>query len=130
MPQIVASLTDNSGTLQLPTLEIPLRQETMENAVDVQTLDFNVYTDFINSKRRWTIGWSILTETEFNELMAFYQRQFTDFQYPVLSIPEQDVDDVTVRMYVNTKDVVTDCGEVANFQVTFRETAQMPSGSS
>jgi len=126
---ITGTLTTDLGVLNLPQFEIPVREETLENATDVTTLDFNVYTDFINTKRKWNFGWSILTESEYNAIKAVFESQYTLFQYPRLSIPALGIVNVPVRLTTNSKDVVTNCGEVANFQITMRETAQMPSGS-
>ena len=119
-------LTDDVATLTLPTLEVPLTEQTIENAVDVQTLDFNVYTDFIAQKRLWSHTWATLTQAEYDALRAFYDRQFTTYKYPRITMAHYSVSDVPVRMTLNTKEVISHAGEVANVQVSFRETAQLP----
>lgn len=121
---IVATLTDSSGTLQLPPIEVALQEQTLENATDVVTLDFNVYTDFINTKRQWTLSNDHLDEDTYNALRAYYDRQFTDYAYPVLAIDHYDVS-TPVRMYLNTKEVWNDCGSIQNIQMTLRETDQL-----
>ncbi|UNQ40952.1 hypothetical protein MPC38_06790 [Prescottella equi] len=107
-------------------LEVPLSEQTIENATDVQTLDLNVYTDFIAQKRLWAHTWAYLPETDYNALRGFYDRQFTTFKYPRINIAHYGVTNVPVRMTLNTKEVVTHAGEVANVQVGFRETAPLP----
>jgi hypothetical protein len=119
-------IADTVGTLTLTTLEVPLTEQTIENATDVQTLDYNVYTDFINTKRQWVHRWDSLTQTQYNSLRAFYNRQFTLYQYPTLTIDYYSVSDVPVRMYLNEKDIVDNCGTIENVEVRFRETALMP----
>jgi hypothetical protein len=123
---ITIQLTDDTTTLTLPLLEVPLSEQTIEDATDVQTLDFSVYTDFIAQKRLWSHTWETLSESEYNALRAFYDRQFTTFKYPKLSIAHYAVSGVPVRMTLNTKDIISHAGEVANVQVSFRETAQLP----
>lgn len=119
-------ITDSSGTTTLPALEVPLNQETLEGSSDVQTLDFNVYTDFITTKRRITHTWAYLTEAEFNVIKAYYERQFTDFQYPRITITELGITDMTARMTLNPQTIIDHCGTVADVTVTFRESKQNP----
>lgn len=123
---ISLELTDSVATLILPILEVPLTQDTIENATDVQTLDFNVYTDFINQKRQWTHTWAYMSLADYNALRAFYDRQFTTYEYPTLSISYYSISGVVVRMSINQKDIISNCGEIRNVTVTFRETAQLP----
>lgn len=123
---IVASLTDTTGTLVLPRLEIPLSTDTIEGATDVETLDGNIYTDFIRQKRRWTIPYTILTEAQYDAIRAYYDQQFlTPWSYPLLTIPYFDITNVPVRMYLNVKEVWKDCGDVQNVVITLRESRQI-----
>lgn len=119
-------LTDDTGSLTLPMLEVPLNVETIENATDVQTLDFNVYTDFVSTKRRWEHTWADLTEDEYDALRGYYDRQFTLFKYPTLSIAYYSVSNIPVRLYLNTKEVIDFCGTVQRVQIGMRETVQLP----
>lgn len=126
---ITATLTDDSGTIDMPMIEVPLSIEPLDSAVDVVTLSNDVYTDFINQKRQWTFKYSNLTEAEYEAVKAYYDNQFVTYQYPTISIPHYNVQDVVVRMTINTRDVFNDCGNVENVVITFRETAQLPEGS-
>lgn len=119
-------LTDSSGTLELPELEVPFSESTIESARDVQTLDYNVYTSFIAQKRVWEHAWSYLPEADFDAIKAYYDRQFSTYQYPRISIDGLDVDNVVVRMTLTPRRIIDGCGNVADVTVTFRETRQMP----
>lgn len=119
-----ATLTTDTGTTQLPMIEIPLNESYIENATDVVTLDLNVYTDFINSKRVWKLDWEFLDKATYDKIYAVYKSQFTQYKYPRLSIPFYNISNVPVRMTVNTKQVVNVVGDVQNVQITLRETAQ------
>jgi hypothetical protein len=123
---IAIELTDDTGTVTLPLLEVPLTEETIENATDVETLDKNVFTDFIAQKRLWSHTWATLSKAEYDVIRGYYNRQFTTYKYPILSIPYYNVSDVPVRMTLSTKEVISNRGDVANVQVGFRETAPLP----
>lgn len=118
-------LTDNSGTQTLPALEVPFTETPIESAVDVTTLDFNVYTDFTARKRQWSTQWAYLTTAQFELIMGFFNRQYTDFRYPTVTIAALGVENVPVRMTVNQRDIIDDCGTVAAFAISLRETAQL-----
>lgn len=127
---IEIQLTDNSESLVLPILAPPLGISTIEGATDVQTLDNNISTYFTDNKRRWDHTWSYLSEEDFNKIKAFYDRQWTDYKYPLLTIDHYEVSDVPVRMYLEPRNVVDNCGNVENVTVSFRETRQLESWSS
>jgi hypothetical protein len=123
---MIIKLEDDTGEYILPELEIPLEEETIENATDVQTLDYNIYTDFISQKRQWTHEWAYMSESEFNQLKAIYDRQFTTYKYPLMTIEYYDLYNIPVRLKINAKKVIDNCGTIQGVSVTFRETAQLP----
>jgi len=123
---IQAELTNDLGSLVLPKLEVPLTQGTIENATDVETLDGNIYTDFIRQKRQWTISYSYMSESEYNSVRAYYDQQFVDFKYPLLSIDFYTISNLPVRMYMNDKNIINNCADVRDVVLTFRESRQLP----
>lgn len=118
-------LTDLSGSLVLPTLAPPLVTDTIEGATDIQTLDNNLSTYFTANKRLWTHTWPYLEEDEYNSIKGFYDRQWTDYRYPLLSIAHFGVANVPVRMTITGQQTIDKCGRVENVMVTFRETRQI-----
>ena len=124
---IELELTDATGTSTLQMLEVPLTINTIEGATDVQTLDYNVYTDFLTQKRVWSHTWAYMDESDYNILKGYYDRQFTLFEYPELSIDYYNVANVPVRMTLNQQEVINFCGRVQNVEVSFRETRQLGS---
>lgn len=119
-------ITDASGTITLPALEVPLTIGTIEGASDVETLDKNIYTDFITTKRQISHSWSFLSEAQFNAIKAYYDRQFTDFQYPSITISALGITDMTARMTLNPQSIIDHCGTVSDVTVSFRESKQNP----
>jgi hypothetical protein len=110
-----------------PPIELDFINQNLENAADVVTLDGSLYTDFTdNSHGLWSLQWDSLTETEYNAIRADYDAQFTNYQYPTLTIPHYGLTDVPVRMTINERSVWRHCGDVQNVQITFRETPQLP----
>lgn len=126
---IELSLTDNSTSLTLPILAPPLSEAVVEGATDVVTLDMNMSTYFTYNKRQWSHTWSYLTEAEYNSVKGFYDRQFTLFKYPLLTITDAGTANTTntpVRMTISPRRIIDNCGVVEEVTVTFRESKQMP----
>jgi hypothetical protein len=65
-----------------------------------------------------------MSEADFNKLKGFYDRQFTLWQYPLVSIPDLGVSNIVVRMSLSPRQVIDNCGTVQNVQITLRETVQ------
>lgn len=122
-------ITDSTGSLTLPALEVPLSVTTLEGSSDVQTLDFNIYTDFITMKRLVAHTWSYLTEAEFNLIKGYYDRQFTLYQYPSITVTKLGITGMTVRFTLNPRSIIDQCGTVNGVTVSFRETKQNPVSS-
>lgn len=120
-------LTDSTGTSTLTATEVPLTTNPLEIATDVQVLSGNLYTDFIAQKRIWSHTWAFLTESEYNTIKGYYDRQFTLFEYPELTIADEGVANVPVRMSITPKNIIDGCGVVNDFTVSFRESRQLGS---
>lgn len=122
---ITGTLTDSTGTLNLPPFEVGYKEKKIENATDVQTLDANIYTDFINLKRQWTITYDNLDKATYNIILGYYQRQFTLFKYPTFAVSFYGFT-VATRMYMNDMEVWDNCGSIQNIEITLRESNQLP----
>lgn len=117
-------LTDDIGTWTSPPPQTPLVVETIESAIDVATLDLNVYTDLIATKRMWKVNWGTMSAADFSELKAVYDRQFSLYKFPTLSIDDLSLSSVVVRMTISDQDIVSEDGLVDGVTVTLRETIQ------
>ena len=121
--EITISDTVDEMTIEVPSA--PLTEVTIEGATDVTTLDLNIYTDFFATKRSWANTLEYMTETDFNQLKGFYDRQWSLWQYPTISIPDLGVNDVVVRMGITPRNIIDQCGTVNDVTISFRETIQM-----
>lgn len=121
------TLTDSTGSDTIALPEVPLTTSPNEIATDVEVLSGNIYTDFIAQKRVWSHTWAWLTKDEYDIIKGYYDRQFTLYEYPELTIADEDVDNVTVRMSITPKNIADDCGIVNEFTVSWRESAQIES---
>lgn len=95
------------GGLTLKEFTIPLLVTTLENSVDVTTLDFTMYTDFANRKNEWSLHWAKLDESDYDDLKAIYDSQFSTGDYPTFVFPHYSVD-TPVRVYLNERDIRQD----------------------
>lgn len=128
---ILMKLTDITGQSTLPELEVPFTISTFEGATDVQTLNFDIYTDFVAKKRTWTQTYSTLTKEEFALLKGYYDRQFDNYTYPQLSIEgseNSDVTNIVTRMTLTAQNIIDNCETVSDVTVSFRETGQIAPG--
>ena len=117
-------LNDATGSTTLPEVEVPLQVTTLEGVADVQTLDFNVYTDFITTKRVITHTWAYMSLDDYAILKGYYDRQFTSFQYPNVTITDLGIASLICRMTLNAQQIIDNCGTVQGVTITLRETKQ------
>lgn len=127
---ILTTITDSTGSFQLPYTSPPISMEKVDSFTDVVTLGNDMYTDFVNQKRGWKYQLATLTKAQYSSLKGFYDRQYTLYQYPMLTISEYPVTLVTVRMYLNTQEVYNNCGDVEDVEISFRETSPLDDGGS
>ncbi len=124
---IFFTISDASDSKTYGAMKIvsPSSESQLEAATDVTTLDNNVSTYFSAKKRQWVIDFVDLTTEEFAEIKNFYERQWTQFKYPMISISSLGIENVTARMSVNDTSVIDACGTISGFEATFRESKQI-----
>lgn len=125
---IQMTLTDDTTSAVLQMLNVPLEEDTINNDVEVVTLDNNmsVYIVPDSDKRVWTHTWAFLSEEDYNVLKGFRDRQRTLFKFPRVTISDQGVTNIPVYMKLNPKNIIDHCGTVQDATVTLRESVQMP----
>lgn len=73
-------LTIFLGGFKLPE-QVNLIETPTPNAVDVRTLGGNLYTDFINYYRSWTIAFDQISISNWNAIETLYKNQFEHETY-------------------------------------------------
>lgn len=131
---ITITLTDDVTTATLELPEVPLAEETINNDVEVITLDNNISVYIVpdSDKRVWAHTWAYLSEADFNVLKGFRDRQRTLYKYPRVTITGVNpaVTDVPVYMKLSPKNIIDDCATVENVEIILRESTQMPTWGS
>lgn len=125
--EYIIYLTDSSGTHELPPLEVPLTRVKNEKMTTVEPLSGNVYDDYIATKRAWAHTWNNLTKEQYDLLDEIYERAKSERLYPRITIPAENVSLLVVRYELGAKNIIDDCGTVADVTVSFRETRQLGS---
>jgi hypothetical protein len=118
------TLKNSYTTWNSPTPDPPIVQRYIDSAIEVTTLDLNVYTDLLSRKRSWTIQWGYMDKTSYSNLRFIIESQFTNLELPTLSIPDFRVQNVVVKATLNDHSVVDRSGLVENIELTLRETIQ------
>lgn len=124
--EITISDTVDEMTIEFPAP--PLIEDDQHFESKVTVLNGDVYTDYFATKRVWQNTLSNMSETDFNRLKAFSDRQRSLWQYPTISIPDLSVSDVVVDFSLTPRRIINNCGDVENVGMTFRETSQMSQG--
>lgn len=90
----------SGGSVDLP-LYSTLREMVNPNETDNQTLDGTIYTDFVNMRREWQVGWEKLKAADYDTIRDIYEEQYQYEAYPTIEIPEYGV---TAPMKINISD--------------------------
>ena len=62
-----------------------------------------------------------MDKADFDLLKGFYDRQFTLFTYPLLTITDDGANNVPVRMTFSGQNIIDNCGTIQEVTVSFRE---------
>lgn len=93
-------VTDNGGVTTLPlykTLQEKIDPIESKNI----TLDGTLYTDFVNNRRSWVVGWEKMKASDYDIIRAIYNRQYVTEAIPIVQIPQYGV---TAPMKVEISD--------------------------
>lgn len=83
-------VTDGAGTTILPLYKTLSEKIDPIESKNV-TLDGTLYTDFINNRRSWVVGWEKLKAADYDIIRAIYNRQYTSESYPIIFLVEYNI---------------------------------------
>ena len=125
---LTITLTDDmtSKTYTETSFEDNLTIERVAGKSTNTTLNGNVYTDYVYSKKEWTVKWAFMSATDYADLVGFYERQFSLDQYPVATIVTPTGTHTSpVCIDINDQKITNKCGVVEDITITLRETVQL-----
>ena len=122
---LTLTITDEHDSVTYELLEVPFTKVNETGTSDVTVMSGNVYTDYVYRKFRLDHTWAVMTEDEFLKLEGFFNRQFSLYKYPLVSVPELGIDNVPCRMKLGDRKIISNCGLVEKVKISLRETAQL-----
>lgn len=122
------TITDSTATRVFRVFEEPIVSAPIINETDVQTKDGNISTYYSSTKRSLVLRLGFMSAADYNALAAFRDRQYTNLKYPVITITNNSsvsIQSMTAKMTLAEKNIVDNFGNVADVEVTFRESKQI-----
>lgn len=84
------------------------------------TLDGTLYTDFINNRRSWIVGWEKLKATDYDTIRALYDAQYSTESIPVVEIPEYGVT-APMKIVISDRNIRLKGEIIEGFSITLKE---------
>jgi hypothetical protein len=102
----------------------PFTISDVEGKSSTTTLNGNVYVDFAYSKKAFQVDIFNLSTSDYSDIRAFYDYQFTSGKFITLSIPELSIANMPVYMEMSKRNIVSQCLTTDKLTLNFRETVQ------
>lgn len=112
-------VTNNAGTTVLP-LYSTLKETTTPNESENITLDGTLYTDFINNRRSWLVGWEKLKAADYDTIRALYNAQYTSESVPIVQIPQYGIT-APMKLNISDRDIRLNGEIIEGFSLTLKE---------
>lgn len=97
-----------------------LKEMINPNETDNTTLDGTLYTDFVNNRRSWLVGWEKLKAADYDTIRALYNAQYTNEAYPVVQIPEYGVS-AAMKINISDRNIRLNGEIIEGFSITLKE---------
>lgn len=125
---ITLTISDTQQSATYTLIEAPLVSSPVIAETDVTTIDNNISTYYTGTKRRFEVNFGYMTDTEYQILLGFRDRQYTNYKYPTITfsgatnLPSTTI---TAKMVLSDQRIINNCGLVENVSAEFRESKQM-----
>lgn len=111
------SIIVDSTTLPMySTLQEKIDPMESENV----TLDGTLYTDFINNRRSWVVGWEKLKAADYDTIRALYDAQYSTETIPVVEIPEYGIT-APMKIVISDRSIRLKGEIIEGFSITLKE---------
>lgn len=111
------SIIVDSTTLPLYST---LRELTTPNESENITLDGTLYTQFINNRRTWIVGWEKLKAVDYDIIRALYDAQYATETIPVVEIPEYGIT-APMKIVISERNIRLKGEIIEGFSITLKE---------
>lgn len=125
---ITLTISDTQQSATYTLIEAPLVSSPVIAETDVVTIDNNISTYYTGTKRRFEVNFGYMTDAEYQVLLGFRDRQYTNYKYPTITfsgatnLPSTTI---TAKMVLSDQRIINNCGLVENVSAEFRESKQM-----
>lgn len=111
------SIIVDSTTLPMySTLQEKIDPMESENV----TLNGTLYTDFINNRRSWVVGWEKLKAADYDTIRALYDAQYSTETIPVVEIPEYGIT-APMKIVISDRNIRLKGEIIEGFSITLKE---------
>lgn len=97
-----------------------LKETTTPNESENITLDGTLYTDFVNNRRSWVVGWEKLKADDYDTIRALYDAQYTTETVPVVEIPEYGIT-APMKLNISDRSIRLNGEIIEGFSLTLKE---------
>jgi hypothetical protein len=88
------------------------------NETNIRTLGGNLYTDFRNNLRSWTVSWENIKASDYQVILALYEKQYSDRTYLIVNI---DGENVPAKIEISDQDLRYNKTILESFSVNIKE---------
>lgn len=109
------------GGVLLPNVGLPPKRTYDPNETEVRTLGGNLYTDYLNNLRTWTLSWDSIKREDFDIIHNLYNLQNTNHITHMLQIASLSIY-VPVKIVMNPQDIAHNAAIIKSFSIILKET--------
>lgn len=109
----------SGGTVELP-LYSSLKEMVDPNETDNTTLDGTLYTDFVNNRRSWMVGWEKLKAADYDTIRALYDEQYQYEAYHTFVLPEYGIS-APMKINISDRNIRLNGEIIEGFSITLKE---------
>lgn len=107
------------GTVELPLYKT-LKENLDPNETDNTTLDGSLYTDFVNNRRGWQVGWEKLKAADYDVIRNLYMLQYQSEAYHTYELPEYGIV-APMKMNISDRNIRLNGEIIEGVMITLKE---------
>lgn len=97
------------------------KRTLIPNETDITTLGGTLFTDFVNNRREWEVGWKlILEDTDYDTIQDLYLEQYENQTYHLLQFDAYGIY-TPVKMNISAQKIKHNGTLIEAFTITLKE---------